>query len=413
MNKKFSLLFYLKRNKTGLNGLTPIYLRITVDGQRSEVSTQRLIDSDRWATAKGRAKGTQESARILNTYLDTLQAKVYEHHQQLVHRNKMITANSLKNAFLGITEKQKSILEVYSYHNSRMEKLVGKQYASSTYTKYKTSYKHLKDFIKWKFIVDDLMLGELTFGFITEYEFYLRSVKNIDNNCSVKYLTHLRKVVRLAVDNDWVPKDPFVNFKMQNKEVEKGFLTEHEIKLLIEKEFSISRLEQVRDVFAFCCFTGLAFIDVFKLAPDQIVRGIDGDMWIHTKRTKTETRTHIPLLPHALEIIEKYKDDPNAKIQGKVLPVGSNQKMNAYLKEVGTICGIEKKLTMHVARHTFATFALTNGVPLETVGKMLGHRSIKTTQHYAKIIDRKVADDMKILKSKMIPQKTETIRLSY
>lgn len=400
MSNTFSLLFYVKKSKIGADGTAPIYLRITVNGQRAEVSTKRTVAPDKWNTDKGCVRGTTEDVKALNAYLDTLRSKVYEHHQQLLIRNKQITAQAIRNAYLGITERQRTLLEVFRDHNSKMEQLIGKQFSKGTYTKYQTSLMHTSEFIKWKYKVSDVVISDVSYSFITEMDHYLRTVKNIENNTVIKYLTHLRKVVRLAVANDWLQKDPFLNFKMASKEVEREFLSEDEIEMLMSKDFRIHRLEQVRDVFAFCCFTGLAFVDVHKLTPSNVVRGIDGESWIYTKRTKTETRSNIPLLAPALAIVEKYADHPECETKGKLLPVLSNQKMNAYLKEVADLCGIEKNLTMHVARHTFATFALTNGVPLETVGKMLGHRSLKTTQHYAKIIDKKVSEDMQVLRDK-------------
>ena len=400
MSNTFSLLFYVKKSKMGSDNTAPIYLRITVNGKRAEVSTKRTVAPDKWNTGKGYVRGTTEDVKALNAYLDTLRSKVYEHHQQLLIRSKTITAQAIRNAYLGITERQHTLLEVFIDHNSKMQQLIGKQYAKGTYTKYQTSLMHTREFIKWKYKVSDVVITDVSYNFITEMDHYLRTVKNIENNTVVKYLTHLRKVVRLAVGNDWLQKDPFMNFKMCCKEVERDFLSEVEIEMLMSKDFRIHRLQQVRDVFAFCCFTGLAFVDVHKLTPSNVVKGIDGENWIYTKRTKTDTRSNIPLLAPALDIIQKYEDHPECETKGKLLPVLSNQKMNAYLKEIADLCGIEKNLTMHVAHHTFATFALTNGVPLETVGKMLGHKSLKTTQHYAKIIDKKVSEDMSVLRAK-------------
>ena len=292
----------MKKSKIGADGTAPIYLRITVNGQRAEVSTKRTVAPDKWNTDKGCVRGTTEDVKALNAYLDTLRSKIYEHHQQLLIRNKHITAQAIRNAYLGITERQHTLLEVFRDHNSKMEQLIGKQFAKGTYTKYQTSLMHTSEFIKWKYKVSDVVITDVTYSFITEMYHYLSTVKNIENNTAIKYLTHLRKVVRLAVANDWLQKDPFLNFKMASKEVEREFLSEDEIKMLMSKDFRIHRLEQVRDVFAFCCFTGLAFVDVHKLTPSNVVRGIDGESWIYTKRTKTETRSNIPLLAPALAI---------------------------------------------------------------------------------------------------------------
>ena len=201
--------------------------------------------------------------------------------------------------------------------------------------------------------------------------------------------------------NAWLLRDPFLGYKLTKREIDRHFLTEEDLQLIASKDFAVSRLSQVRDIFLFCCYTGLAYADVKKLKRNEIAVGIDGEKWIFTHRQKTETPTRLPLLPSALEILERYKNHPQCDNTGQMLPVLANQKMNAYLKEIADVCGITKKLTMHIARHTFATtVTLTNGVPIETVGKMLGHRNLKTTQHYAKILDLKVSKDMKALRSK-------------
>ena len=397
MTKTFSLLFYIRTTKTKSDGTIPIYVRITINGKRAEFSTKRTIEPTKWNNAKGRAKGSNEQIKSLNKYLDTIQAKVYDKQQELMQKNKSITAVTLKNAYLDITYDKKTLLGVFESHNKKINQLIGRGYAIATVDKYELSYRHLKKFIKLNYKADDLHLGEVIFGFITDFEHYLLSVKNISRNTTNKYLSHLIKIINIALDNEWIAKNPFRKFKMKNKEVVKEFLTENEIQILLGKEITIKRLELVRDIFAFCCLTGLAFVDVEKLTPDNLHKGIDGNLWIHIRRQKTNTASHIPLIPQALKIINKYKGHPLAVNKGSVLPVLSNQKMNAYLKEIADVCGITKNLTMHTARHTFATYALTKGVPIETVAKILGHKDLKTTQIYAKIIDSKIADDMKIL----------------
>ena len=397
MTNTFSLLFYIRTTKTKSNGTAPIYVRITINGKRAEFSAKRTIEPTKWNNAKGRAKGSNEQIKALNKYLDTIQAKVYDKQQELMQKNKSITAVSLKNAYLDITYDKKTLLGVFNTHNQKINQLIGNGFTKATVDKYELSYKHLKEFIKLNYKADDLHLNEVLFGFITDFEHYLLSVKNIGRNTANKYLSHLIKMINIALDNEWIDKNPFRKFRMKNKEVVKEFLTETELGILFQKEITFKRLEQVRDIFAFCCLTGLAFVDVEKLTPDDLHIGIDGKLWIHIRRQKTNTASHIPLLPHALTIVEKYKNHPLVITKGSVLPVLTNQKMNAYLKEIADVCGITKNLTMHTARHTFATYMLTKGVPIETVAKLLGHKDLKTTQIYAKIIDSKVADDMKIL----------------
>lgn len=398
MLQNLSLLFYLKKAKAKPNGEVPIYLRITINGKRSEIATKRYVQPIKWSTAKNRVSGTNEEARTINTYLEVLQAKAFEHVTTLTHKSTNVTAEILKNQMLGITENKKTLVEAYEYHNDKMKALIGKEYSDKTYSKYVTSLMHTRNFLKKKFKLSDITLNDLKYSFITDYEFYLRAEANIGTNCTNKYLTHLKKIIRISYENEWIEKDPFKTFKMQNEDVQKDFLTENQIQTLIAKPFKITRLDQVRDIFAFCCFTGLSFSDAAKLSPDNIILGVDGQEWLHINRTKTKKKSRIPILPQAKSILKKYENHPVTENKGLCLPMLSNQKMNAYLKEIGDVCGFSLVLTMHIARHTFATWALSNGVPLETVAQILGHSSLKTTQIYAKLTDHKIAIDTAVLR---------------
>jgi len=221
------------------------------------------------------------------------------------------------------------------------------------------------------------------------------------NNTAVKYIKNFNKIIKICLANDWLDKNPFNNYKSKIKEVERDFLSEEELQAILNKDFKTDRLSLVRDIFIFSCFTGLAYIDVKNLTKSHISIGIDGEKWIYTHRQKTESASKIPIIPITQMIIDKYENHPQSNNQDVLLPILSNQKMNAYLKEIAAICEIEKELTFHIARHTFATtVTLTNGVPIESVSKMLGHKNIKTTQHYAKILDKKVSEDMQVLRLK-------------
>lgn len=401
MNKTFGLLFYLKKSKVDSQGKAPIYLRVTVDGKRSEITTKRYLESDRWSNQANRAIGRTEDIRELNTYLDILTAKVYRHHKDLIEANRPVTSETLKNQILGIEEKERTLVALFKSHNTNVKKLVGKEFAPGTLERYETVLKHIKDFIKEQYNLTDIPLKNVDHQFITGFEFYLKTTRNCAHNSTIKYIKNFKKIIRIAQANNWINSDPFINYKVRLKDVEREFLSEEEIQAMINKNLHTPRLELVRDIFIFCCFTGLAYIDVKKLTQNNLVMGIDGEQWIKTKRNKTDTRSNIPLLPTPLAIIKKYENHPEVVIKEILLPVLSNQKSNAYLKEIADLCGINKNLTTHLARHTFATtVTLTNGVPLESVSKMLGHKSIKTTQHYAKILDLKVSDDMQLLRQK-------------
>ena len=402
MTKTFSVFFWLKKPQQHNKGPFPIYLRITVGGQRTEYSIQRQCDSSRWDPVRGRAVGTKEDVKTLNVYLDSVQRKVYEAYQTLLDGRKEITAKSIKNHLLGVTERPRMILEIFGEHNTNMAALVGNGYAHQTHKRYETTLDHTRAFLQWKYNIEDIDISKLNYEFIADFEFYLRSVRRCGHNSTVKYLTNFKKIVLICVKKDWLAKDPFTGYSLATKEVAKPYLDGEELRVLAEKEFAIERLRIVRDIFLFSCYTGLAYVDVHKLKRSEIVRGIDGNRWIFTHRQKTEVSTRIPLLPICLDIVDRYKDHPQCVHQDRLLPVWSNQKMNSYLKEIADICEIRKTLTYHVARHTFATtVTLNNGVPLETVAKMLGHKTLRMTQHYAKILDRKVSEDMAKLRIKL------------
>ncbi|WP_240676129.1 site-specific integrase [Botryobacter ruber] len=403
MDTKISILFYGKTAKTTKDNLLPIYLRVTINGKRFETSTHRHITPSKWSVEAGRVKGNSEEARSINTYLDTLRSQVYAYQSELLKLGKPVTVETFREKWLGIEEKPVMLLEVFQKHNDQVEKLVGKDFAPGTLERYKTSLQHTRNFILWKYQEEDINIKRLNYGFISDYEFWLKSVRSCSHNTTMKYLANFKKVIHICLKNGWLQRDPFTGFKFAKKEVVREFLTKEELQKMAAKEFEMERLEQVRDIFLFSCFTGLAYADVHKLKRSEIVTGLDGEKWIYTSRQKTDTTSRIPLLPTAQTLLEKYREHPQCVNQDKVLPVLSNQKMNAYLKEIADVCGIRKSLTFHIARHTFATtVTLSNGVPIESVSRMLGHTNLKTTQHYAKILDKKVSEDMQMLRQKLV-----------
>jgi site-specific recombinase XerD len=402
MNKTFSLLFYVKRSKAITDGTAPIYLRITIDGKQTEISSKRYILPEKWNSQTQKVDGQTESIKSLNAYLKTLEQQVYDAHHLMLKDKADVNTGSLKARLLGTDEKQRMLIPIFKDHNRRLSALEGIEYAANTIKRYETSLSHTIEFLEWKFNTSDIDIRKIDHAFIADYEFYLRSVRKCNNNSAVKYLRNFGKVIRICLANGWIDKNPFANYKTKVREVERAFLTEEEVQAIIAKEFLIERVRQVRDIFIFSCYTGLAYIDVKQLTRLHINMGIDGERWIFTNRQKTDTRSNIPLLPMAEQILNKYKDHPQCLNEGRLLPVLSNQKMNSYLKEIADACGINKELTFHIARHTFATtVTLTNGVSIESVSKMLGHKNLRTTQHYAKILDKKVSEDMKTLRNKL------------
>ena len=401
MNSAVSILFYIKRAKINVDGVCPIYTRVTINSKRFEFSTNKFISPDKWSTEGAKVKGNSEDARSINNQLDIIKNQIMDAEKRLYKKEILINSENLRNELFGIKERERLLIPIFTEHNRKIKELVGSEYAPGTLERYETSLKHTKDFLQWKYRVSDIDIEKIDHAFITEYEFYLRTERKCANNTAVKYIKNFHKIINICLANGWLNKDPFANYKSKVKEVIREFLTEQEIQSLMEKEFVSERLELVRDIFVFSCFSGLAYIDVKQLSKDNIVLGIDGDKWINKNRQKTDTSSRIPILPTAQFIIDKYANHPVCVNEDKLLPIFSNQKMNAYLKEIATVCGINKELTFHIARHTFATtVTLSNGVPIETVSKMLGHTNLKTTQHYAKILDKKISEDMQVLKAK-------------
>jgi site-specific recombinase XerD len=410
MNAKVSVLFYAKKSKAKNNSRVPIYLRITVNGKRAEFSTGKDVEISKWSAIQNRLKGNSEEARTLNKYFDVLQSKVLEIENNLIMSGEPFDASDVKNLLSGNKQTERYLIPIFEDHNKRMEKLIGKEYAVATLKNFKTCLSHLKEFL-WKYHKkSDINIQKLEPSFLNDFDFFLRTKSNINNNSAVKHTKNLSKILKICYQNNWIEKDLVIFYKGRFQEVNVNFLTDEEIAAIRNKEFSGKGLNLVRDMFVFICYTGLAYIDIYNLTKEQLSIGIDGSLWIITNRQKTGNASNIPLLPIAEEIIKRYENHPLVSNSGKLLPVYTNQKVNEYLKTIAENCGINKKLTFHCARHTFATtVTLANNVSMESVSKMLGHKSIKTTQHYAKILDSKVSKDMEnlriVLENKRINRK--------
>ena len=408
MKTTVSVLFYIKRAKINNDGICPIYVRVTVNAKRFEFSSNKYINPDKWSVEGSKVKGNNDNARTINSHLAYLKNQVFEAEKKLFKKDDILNSENLKNEMLGVNKTTRMLIPIFQEHNNKIKELIGKEYALGTLERYKTSLSHTIEFLQWKYKVSDIDITKIDHAFITDYDFWLRSVRNCANNTAVKYIKNFNKIVKICLNNDWIIKNPFNNYKVKLKEVEREYLNKEELKRLIDKDFKIERLELVRDIFLFSCYTGLAYVDVKNLTNENINIGIDGEKWIFTHRQKTESASKIPLLPIPKMMIEKYKNHPQCLNQNKLMPILTNQRMNSYLKEIADVCYIQKTLTFHIARHTFATtVTLTNGVPIETVSKMLGHKNIQTTQHYAKILDKKVSEDMMILRDKMSTNNAE------
>ena len=391
----FSTSFLLRSSrKIGDSGST-IFIRITIDRERVEFSTKFKVDTKDWNGAKGRVKGNSQTSRAINDSLSSIETDARVHYNQLLLTEKVVQPMQVKDAMLGLSVKQYELLTIFDEHVISLKQLGPNEMARGTVAGYVTTRKHLATFIKAKSQRNEIYLIELDYCFIEQFEHYLLSVVGNSINGTTKHLQRLKAIVYLCIKRDYLAKDPFGLFKIKKERVEVEYLTEDELMTIMRKNITNRRTARVRDTFLFSCFTGLSYSDLLDLRDCQIKPGPDGSPWLYANRNKTGTTCNVPLIDAARRISEKYKKDEECMRKGQVVPVLSNQRLNSYLKEIADVCGIEKNLTMHIGRHTFATtVCLTQGVPIETVSKMLGHRSLKTTQIYAKVIEHKVAQDM-------------------
>jgi site-specific recombinase XerD len=406
-NQKFNAKPWLMKSKVQ-DGYAIVYIRIYVNASRAEISTLQKVKITDWCIKTNRVKRSCQEATRLNSIIDRMVGQLKKHFLFFEAMDEIANATMIKDKFVGKDKKDKApahktILEAFAYHNLKIEEQVNiGKVAPKTLTRYKTTKDKVEAFMKHQYKKADMPLPELRLRFVTEFEHYLLTIDKLQSNTAHKYIKNLKKIMNMSVGLDWIPSNPFNNFRCSYTSPERQVLTQEELNLIMNKDIHIERLAEVRDVFIFCCYTGFAYSDAYKFERDALTKGIDGEYWLSTNRQKTGTRESVPLLPIALEIIQKYRDHDYCKEYNKLLPVNSNQRYNAYLKELADICGIKKKITTHIARHTFATtVTLANGVPIETVSSMLGHNSIRTTQIYAKVVEKKVSEDMLLLKAKL------------
>lgn len=399
----FGLLFYPRISRL-IDGKAPLMARITVDSVRKDISLKYRVPIDRWSKTKEIVTGGDSEAKSLNNYITEVRTELNNCYRLLQIDKKLITAEAVKSKFLGTDETQKSLLEVIKYHNETMLETL----AWGTAKNYYTTEKYIIAFLKEKLKTSDIFLSQLNYKFLTDFEMFLRThvpgenQKPCGNNTVMKHIERFRKITSMAVRNDWLKQDPFLKFKSHFIKKDRGFLNVQELEIIENKQIDIARIEVVRDMFIFSCYTGLTFMDAYNLKPENISIGINGKKWIIIHRGKTGVQANIPLLPKALAILEKYKDHPRSKEKGTLLPLISNQPFNFFLKEIAVICGINKNLTHHIARHTFATtVCLLNGISMEATSGMLGHTTMRTTQIYGKILPQRISNEMDALESRL------------
>lgn len=402
IHQSYNILFWLNKSRKK-NGKCAIYLRLTIDSKRIELSTYQYATQTEWNKGLQRLKPTSVNADSVNRMIDIIQSDIHRHFSVLVASHEFVSAEMVKNAYLGIKEKQHTVIEAFDFQLTYFSEKANAGIISVKHVNRLVITKNkIVSFMKERYHVSNKPLSELKLSFANELYHYLTVNDKIGSNTAMKYIKNTKQVFKMAVDNDWIPTNPIASFKCTYNEPKRERLTMSEIMTLYNKKLEIKRLEEVRDVYIFCCFTGFAFYDVSKLTKENIELGIDGEKWVFKERQKTKTAERIPLLPIALEIINKYSHDQYCLENNCLLPVCSNVRFNGYLKEVAQIAGISKYLTSHTARHTFATtVTLENDMPIETVSQLLGHKSIRTTQIYAKITHTKLSNNMKALRTKL------------
>lgn len=395
-------MFYIRRDKTNKKGEAPVFMRLTINGERADASIKRFIEPHAWNSAKGKANEKCRGGKDLNLYLDAISANILRIQRDFELDKKEVSAQIILNRYLGKEQSDRhTLMEVFRAHNEKCRALSGISLAPGTVIRYETTLRLTEEFLQKSYQKEDCYLDEVTNQFIEDFEFFLKTVRRCCHNTTSKYLMNFKKIIRIALAKGWMKKDPFAQIRFHLDPVEREFLEKQELKAMLNKAISIPRLAQVRDIFCFCCLTGLAFTDVQQLKEEHLVADIHGKIWIRKARQKTKNMCNIPLLDEAQKILDRYKEHPYCQTHGVLLPVCSNQKMNSYLKELADICGIRKNLSTHCARHTFATLTLASGATIDNVAKMLGHANVNMTRRYAKVLDSSIMRDMEVVAENM------------
>jgi len=396
--KKLNLLFIVSKSRIRKDGKAPLFCRLTYLEKRKQFSTGLFINPKKWNNSLQECEPPNNDNNYINSQLNLIKNQINQVFLYLQINNSEFTVDDIYTKFKGNTPKKEfGVLEVYELFNIRIHKLIGRDLQKVTYKKYIESFVHLKSFIKAYYKANDIKLKDLKLNFLNEYEYFLKTQKGLEQSTINKAIQRFRKVIQFALEQEYIDKNPFIGYKAKRLQKEVIYLSDDELKSLENYDFSQTRLQQVKDLFVFCCYTGLAFKEMSNLKPEHIVKGFDGNKWIKMNREKTSKPLMIPLLPKALDMINKYQ---NEEI---LLPVISNQRFNSYLKEIADIVGLKKNLTHHIARKTFAsTVLLFNDVPMEVVSELLGHSKISTTQdYYAKIVNKKLSETMKDLSERL------------
>ena len=400
MKQAFSVLFFIKKGKQiSSEKHRSIHRRITINGSSTEFSTGVKCKISDWDITEHRIKGKSKAAKQSNLSLDSVKARMESIFYKQTLMGDVIAPQMIKEIFTGGDMKKRFIISMFQHHNNQIHKMVGVSKSRATYLKYEMTRKHLQHYIHSSMNKDDYPIHKINYQFICGFELYLRTVGKCAHNTTAKFMQFFKRILLIALNEGYIKENPFSNYKITLKKVNRVCLSMDEVNRIAAKEFTIKRLEIIRDLFIFACYTGISYIDIKNLTPNNLHASLNGDIWIRLNRKKSEEFSNIKLMDIPKAILQKYASDNNSKF---LFPVPSNQKVNAYLKEIADLCEVDKQITFHMARHTMATtIALSNGMPIESLARMLGHSNIRTTQLYARITDLKLSDDVDRLNTKL------------
>ena len=391
--------FYLKRNEEKADGTVPILGRIRIGKSMVQFSAKIYVPVSLWDTTSGRAIGKSKTALSINATLDKTCVAIHSAYRELSLKNNNVSALEVKNAFQGIASEQDTLVKYFEAHNEKFLQNVGINRAEGTYKRFLTSLGHLKRFMRKKYNISDIPFQALTSSFVADYDYYLRIELGLACGTIINTIVHLRRIIKIAINNGLVRSDPFMDYKYIAQEPVPKSLTSDELDTLIKAKLSRPNLNFIRDMFLFSSFTGIAFSDMRNLTAKNISKAEDRVWWIHLNRKKTGAPCHIPLLEIPLQLIKKYRGIAK---EGRLFPMISCSKTNIYLKRIAKECGINKRVTFHQARHCYASVVtLSQGVPLETVGELLGHTDWRATRIYAQVSNDKIGEDMQLLNKRL------------
>ncbi len=400
--KRFSVTYFLRKARTNKAGLTPILARITTNGVSKEIYIQCSVPVDKWSQSKERATGKDKLCQQVNSYLDDYRARILAVRQELIAKGYEGNCIQIKERLQNPATLSIMFLAELAKYCEKRQTEVGVRITQLTANKYHRVLRYLREYVASAYRKEDLLLSAVGYEFLDGFNTFLQTAHRCKHNGAVNLLDCVKNFTRYCLRNEWIEKDPFRNYKLKEEHnKEKDHLTREELETLVRKRLPNERLDRIRDVFAFCCLTGLAFTDAEHLRREHIRTDDNGTTWIYKPREKTAVMSRIPLLPYPMILLEKYERDAELRATGKLLPVPSNQKMNAYLKEIADLCNIPKNLTTHVARHTFACLAVEYGMPIDVLAKILGHSNTNMTRHYAKFSEQLIGREMRKMNEQM------------